>query len=174
MKNPAFDLGEELKLREVSYKLHPDLWENFDSNGLDFKFSNWKTIKYLNSTGSDFNNEINQLPNNKGGIYLFWVKCFAIEGITEFPVYIGRAKLTDRQNIRKRCKEYFNKFARNDERPKITRMFKYWSKELYLSYYIINGNDIIDTVEAAFIKSLLLPFNDIIPDIDISQGVKAF
>ena len=107
-------------------------------------------------------------------MYLFFVKCPIITGITEFPFYIGRAQLTDGQNLRKRCREYFTKFARDDERPKTTTMINYWGKELYIAFKVIDGNGGIIDYEKKLINSLLLPMNDAIPDADISASIKAF
>lgn len=174
MDNNAFELGEELQVRLVAYRLHPDMWLKYDLSKIDLKFNNWKTFKYLNDEGTDFSDSINDLPNDKGGLYMFSIGCPIIPGITEYPVYIGRAQLTSGQNLRKRCKEYFQKYTHEDERPKITRMFKYWSKDLYLSFLIIGENgDIID-FEKKLINSLLLPFNDEIPEKDFKQAVEAF
>ena len=173
MKHSAFDLGEHLRLREVSYKVSPLLWEKWDL-GIDLSFKNWTNIKYLNQEGDDFHHDIDKVPNDKGGLYMFYVKCNTISGITEFPFYIGRAQLTDNQNLRKRVREYFTKFAKENERPKITTMFKYWSKELNLAFIALNENFEIVDIEKKLINSLLLPMNDEIPDKEIKQSVKAF
>ncbi|MCD0487921.1 hypothetical protein LPB86_06755 [Pedobacter sp. MC2016-14] len=174
MLESAFDFGEELTLRNISYKLHHLLWKNYRVEGLDLSLQRWTTIKYLNFEGNCLNKMVNSIPNNVGGLYMFSIRCEIIPGMTEFPVYIGRAQYTNSQNLRKRCKEYYQKYSLSNERPKITRMFKYWSGQLYLSYIIIeNNNDIID-LEKSIINSLLLPFNSEIPDIEIRQAVKAF
>jgi len=174
MKISAFQLAEEIKLRQVNYKLHSGLWSKYDLSHIDLTFSNWTSIKYLNDDGTDFSEEISLLPDNQGGIYLFYIKCPIISGITEFPFYIGRAQLTDGQNLRKRCREYFTKFAREDERPKITTMINYWGKELYLAFKPIDDNNDIIDYEKKLINSLLLPMNDEIPEKEIKQAVKAF
>lgn len=174
MKNAAFRLAEEIKLREVKYKLHHGLWSKYDLGLINLEFTNWTSVKYLNDNATDFSDEINQLPNDQGGLYLFYVKCPIIIGITEFPFYIGRAQLTDGQNLRKRCREYFTKYAREDERPKITTMIRYWGKELHLAYKVINDNDEVIDYEKKLINSLLLPMNDEIPEQEIKQAVKAF
>ncbi len=175
MNNNAFELGEEIQVRLVEYRLHPDMWLKYDLTKINLKFNNWKTIKYLNNDGTDFNNEIENIPNNKGGLYMFSIGCPIIPGFTEYPVYIGRAQYTGGQNLRKRCKEYFQKYSRQDERPKITRIFKYSAKELFLSVLTIEDfmNDTKD-LEIKLINSLLLPFNDEIPEKDLKQAVKAF
>ena len=146
MKQSAFELGEHLKLREVPYKISPLLWEKWDID-IDLNFNNWTTIKFLNDTGDDFNEDISKVPNNKGGLYLFFVKCKTISGITEFPFYVGRAQLTKGQNLRKRVREYFTKFAKEDERPKITKMFKYWNKNLHLAFIEVDKNEEIIDLE---------------------------
>ena len=174
MNSSAFELGEKLNNQLVSYYLHKPLWDRFNFPNLNLQFANWQSIKYLNADGEDFNVEIENVPNNTGGLYLFYVKSSIISGITEYPFYIGRAQFTEHQNLRKRVKEYFQKYSRSDERPKITRMFKYWSKELYLAYFTLGNNENIVELEKQLINYLLLPMNDEIPDQQIKQAIKAF
>lgn len=170
----AFSLGEEIELRKVEYKLHSDLWGKFSFPGLDLEFSNWTKIKYLNASADAFEIDIENIPDNHGGLYLFYVKCKVISGITEYPLYIGRAQKTQTQNLRKRVKEYFQHYSKDNERPRVTRMFKYWAKDLYLAYIIIDENDEIMDLEKQLINSLLLPMNTEIPDAEIKQAIKAF
>lgn len=174
MLNSAFELGEELNLRTISYKLHPNLWNRYDLSKIDLKLDNWTTIKYLNEYGTDFNDEINYLPSDRGGLYMFSIHCPIIQGRTEYPAYIGRALLTEGQNLKKRCKEYFTKYFREGERPKITTLFKYWAKDLYLSFLVMDENAEIKDYETKLINSLLLPFNDEIPEKKFKQAKKAF
>lgn len=174
MNDIAFLLAEELELRKVKYKLHRGLWNQFNYPNLDLNFQNWIKIKYLNLDGNALNPEVENIPNNSGGLYMFFVKCEIITGITEYPLYIGRAQYTVHQDFRKRVKEYFQKYARNNERPKITRMFKYWASELHLAYLQLDENDAINELEKQIINSLLLPMNTKIPDTEISQAINAF
>ncbi|MCD9187006.1 MAG: hypothetical protein LUM44_11275 [Pyrinomonadaceae bacterium] len=174
MLNIAFNLGEEVKLRTVPFKLYSLMWEKYDLSAINLSLANWKTIKYLNEDATDFNADINLLPNNKGGLYMFSINCPVIPGRTEFPAYIGRAQFTENQNLKKRCKEYFLKFSREDERPKISTLFHYWANELYLSFMPLDDNDQIIDFEKKLINSLLLPFNDEIPEKEIRDAVKAF
>lgn len=173
MKQSAFELAEHIKLREVPYKVSPLLWKKWDID-INLSFEKWTSIKYLNEDGNDFHEDIQKVPNNKGGLYMFYVKCNTISGITEFPFYIGRAQLTKGQNLRKRVREYFTKFAKEAERPKITTMFKYWSRDLHLAFIEIEENEEIIDLEKKVINSLLLPMNDEIPDQETKQAVKAF
>jgi excinuclease UvrABC nuclease subunit len=174
MNNSAFLLGEELELRRVEYILHKDLWSQFNFPDLDLSFGNWFKLKYLNANADALDSQVENIPNNSGGLYLFYVKCEIISGITEYPLYIGRAQYTDHQNLRKRVKEYFQKYAKNNERPLITKMFNYWANELHLAYFLLDDNYGINELEKQFINSLLLPLNTQIPNTEISQAIKAF
>jgi hypothetical protein len=170
----AFDLGEELKLKTIDYRLHQPMWKNYTSKKPDISFKNWKSVKYLNSTGKNLHKDVNLLPDKSGGLYLFYIKCPIIDGLTEFPFYIGRAQFTAAQNLRKRCKEYFQHYMAGTERPKLTRMIKYWGEDLYLAYIPLKTNSAIKRIEKQLINSLLLPMNDEIPSQIIRPAVKAF
>ena len=177
MHTSAFDLGEEMNNKVVRYVLHKPLWDNFKQKKyptIDLSFSNWKTVKYLKDDASDFHKDVELVPNDKGGLYMFYVKCPLIQGITEYPLYIGRAQLTTSQNLRKRVKEYFQHYKKNNERPKITRMIKYWGSELHLAYYELTTNAQVMSIEKEIINSTIFEMNDLIPDQKISQAVKAF
>lgn len=174
MNDSAFLLGEELKLRKVEYKLHRKLWNQFIFPNLDISFKNWVKIKYLNTMANDLHGDVENVPSTTGGLYMFYVKCEIISGITEYPLYVGRAQYTAHQNLKKRVKEYFQKYAKNNERPKITRMFKYWDRELHLAYITLEENEGINELEKELINSLLFPMNTKIPDTNISQAINAF
>lgn len=173
MSTAAFELEESIKLKTIEYPLNPDLWKMFDLD-LDLDFSKWVTYKYLNDDGSSLNPEVDNIPKNKGGVYLFFVKCPIIPGISEFPFYIGRAYKTEHQNLRKRIKEYYYNYKKGSDRPKIKKMFKYWKNELYLSFLELEQNEQTKDLERKLINSLLLPMNDEIPDKRIKAAKKAF
>jgi len=175
MTQDAFDLGERINNTTLRYKVSAELWERFSvSPNFDISFNKWNSIKYLNNDTTGFHSDIVQVPNDKGGLYLFYAKCTIISGITEYPFYIGRAQLTNNQSLRKRVKSYFQKFSKNNERPKIHRMFKYWSEVLYLAYLPLDDNEEIIDLEKQLINSLLFPMNDEIPDKEVKDAVKAF
>jgi hypothetical protein len=174
MDNKAFDLGEELKLRKVGFFMHPDLWDKHKPVHLKAIRSNWTKIKYLNDAGDDFHNDVDNIPDNLGGIYLFVIRCPVMDEITEFLVYVGRAQKTDKQNLKKRCKEYFQKYSNSKERPKITRMFKYWKNHLYLYYQTFSTNQEIIDVEDQLIDCLIPPFNPKRTNVVTNQAINAF
>jgi excinuclease UvrABC nuclease subunit len=174
MLSSAFDLGEEIHLKTLGYRLHHPLWVRYDLSAIDLSFNNWTRLKYLNDDATNFHDDIDLVPDDRGGLYMFYVKCPVIKGITEYPFYIGRAQLTQGQNLKKRVKEYFSKFRVENERPKITKMFKYWDTELHLAFLVLDENEEIVDFEKKLINSLLLPMNDQIPDKETRDAVKAF
>ena len=64
MIQSAFDLGEHLKLREVTFKVSPVLWEKWDITDFDLNFNNWKKIKFLNDNLDSFHPDIELVPND--------------------------------------------------------------------------------------------------------------
>jgi hypothetical protein len=174
MLSSEFDLGELMTTRVIRYILYKPMWDKFIYPELDLSFPKWISVKYLNDDASDLSNAIDMIPSDTGGLYLFYVKCALINGLTEYPLYIGRAQLTAHQNLRKRVKEYFQHYTNNNERPKITKMIKYWGSELFIAYYPLEENNDIINVEKDIINSTIFEMNDRIPDIEISQAVKAF
>lgn len=174
MDAAAFALGEKINNKKVEYILHQPLWDAFNYPKLDFSFIKWKVVKYLTTTGKSFNKAVDTIPNNTGGLYLFFIRCKVITGLTEYPLYIGRAQYTTGQNLRKRVKEYFQKYSKDNERDKIYRMLNYWGKDLFVAYYPLKTNRAIINVEKDIINSLVLPMNDLIPDQKIKKAIKAF
>lgn len=72
--------------------------------------------------------------------------------------YIGRAKKTKYQNLRKRISEY----AREKERLKIVNMKRFWSPYLYVQYLPLplESNECIDELEKELIKAILPPLDE--------------
>lgn len=103
------------------------------------------------------------MPNNCGGIYIFLIKPNVIPDVHLYLAYIGRAKKTNYQNLRKRVSEY----ACENERLKIVNMKRFWSPYLYVQYLPLPSetNDCIAELEKELIKTVLPPFNDKYPDI---------
>lgn len=128
-------------------------------------------IKYINREGDGISEEILNLPNDIGGIYLFYIKGLNLPFMENYILYVGRCKKTSNQNIRKRAKEYY----RDTDRSLIKKMFRLWKDYLYYRYFPDNDNDRIDKNEIYLIRALLPPFNERIPDrIDIQPTVSAF
>lgn len=155
----------------IRFMLNTVLWENFDSCILEIISSNqaWSEVKLLDDNGSK-HPQLSTLPDNKGGIYLILAKPHILPESHLFLMYVGRAHISDKQNLRKRCSQY----PTEKKRPKIKRMIEQWGQYLYIRYLPLDNNDIIDVVEAELINKIIPPFNDTIPDQKISAAVKAF
>ncbi len=171
--NAFLNLHDEDKLYGITYYHNPNHWiENrIDETNPIADEAKWsEEIKYYN--GGKVSDEIDKLPTDKGGVYMFYLKGINLPFIEKYIVYIGRCHFTyKKQHIRKRAKEY----AREENRSEIVRMKKYWKDYLFFRYYPETNNDQIDMDEATLIRAIRPPFNSEIPDkIEIQSSIKAF
>jgi hypothetical protein len=176
MKIDAFiTTFEDNKLYDILYYHTPDRWGKIDLSDLDFDHNNWSSeIKFLNDNEIDVSDDIKKLPQDCGGIYIFFIKGLILPYFETYISYIGRAHFSDGQNLKKRCNSYYYEFFKNDTRPKIERMINKWGKYLYIRYYSSTDNDFIDSLEKKLINGILPPFNDEIPEIKINEPEPAF
>lgn len=114
------------------------------------------------------------ITNRSGGLYIFYIKGTVLPFFENYPAYIGRAKNTANQNLRKRCKEYYSEFYKKNTRLKIHRMIDKWGKYLHLRYIQLDNNKLIESLEAELINGILPPFNDRVPIIEFSEPKPAF
>lgn len=152
---------ENLKY-DVQYFHYPKRWnDNLLPIGDDISnCAKWSDeIKFLNATNDDLSDGIKRIPNNKGGIYIFYIKGVNLPFAENYILYIGRSQCTSFQNIRKRAREYL--------RPKrilIQDMFERWKPYIYYRYYLETDNDRIKQLESVLIRSIVPPFNEDIPN----------
>ena len=137
--------------------------------GLIINDSKWQEVKFLDDSSVALHNSMINIPNNMGGIYTFILKPNIIPDTHLYIFYIGRAKYTQRQNLRKRCKEYLT----DNERPKIIMMRELWGRHLYIRYLPLTDNSIIDKLEENLLNSIIPPCNDEIPNKIIKMAKKA-
>ena len=165
-----YDMCCEMKTHKVDFILNPnEIWDTFNPELSCFTQSNkWKEIKFLNDEGSDINPIISDVPNNCGGIYIFYLRSGIIPNSHEYIMYIGRVKYTEYQNLRKRFKEYIK-----DNRPKITIMREMWGKKLYIRYLPLSDNNTIEKLEEELIRVIIPPFNEEIKPKIMMQARKA-
>lgn len=161
-------INDSIRDSKIHFILDPLLWDCIDSDVKKIVKQKWTEIKYYTDKKVK-NDELSSIPNDTGGIYVFVAKPDIIPDAHIYLMYIGRAKYTSSQNLRKRCLEYCN-----PNRVKIKRMMEQWWKYIYIRYLPIEGNDIIDKVEAELINKILPPCNEKIPNKTISDAVKAF
>lgn len=174
MKYDAFVLSDQIKTHEVEYFHYPQFWDDFDYSELNRISPLWHEIRFLNDDGDDISDSVKEMPADKGGIYMFIIKCPILPTITEHLAYIGRAQFSQNHNLRIRCRKYLYEYCSPDGRPKVSRMIHKWGKYLYIKYAAIDNNDDIISLEANLINAILPPFNDEIPDKKTKDAVQAF
>lgn len=165
------DVIDNIAESKLHFMLNVVLWDSFDPNILQMVSppDMWNEVKLLDSNGCK-NSQMDTIPNNTGGIYLFIAKTHILPESHMYLMYVGRAHCTTKQNLRKRCCGY----PTEKKRPKIQRMVEQWGQYLYVKYLPVQDNHTIDTIEAELINKILPPFNDEIPDQNIRDAVKAF
>lgn len=156
------DMCEANKLHKVPFVLNPtNEWEAFPPHLLEIIKNPWTEFKYFSEDSKTINSEISTVPNTTGGIYLFLIRPNIIPSVPAYLAYIGRAHISDSENLRKRVRQY----ATETKRLKILEMKHYWSPHLYLRYLPLSDNATIDAVEDELIKAILPPYNDRYPGV---------
>ena len=112
--------NDQTRVYECKYYHDPSLWKEAS---LVVKTAiqslTWSDyIKYLDSEGK-LSKELDNLPNNSGGLYLFFIQGTTVPASEKYLAYIGRAKYTDSENIQKRVKRYLWESNQKQCRPKI-------------------------------------------------------
>lgn len=131
-------------------------------------------IKYLGQDGK-VSKELNNLPKDAGGLYLFFIQGSTLPSSEKYLAYIGRAYYTDKENIRKRVKRYLWESTSKHGRPKIIRLFHHWKDNLYIRFCSTTNNDLIKAGESTLINAILPPFNSDLPEkIEFKEPQKAF
>lgn len=171
--NAFINENDEDKLYDITYYHNPRHWvdNKIDNANHIIEEAYWsKEIKYYE--GGIVSDDINNLPTNTGGVYMFYLKGINLPFIEKYIVYIGRCHYSKgKQYIRKRAKEYDS----DNSRTEIVRMKKYWKDYLFYRYYPETNNEIIDRNEVALIRAIRPPFNSEIPDkIEVQEPINAF
>lgn len=159
----------------LTYYHNPLRWENcmkFLSGNPILDMSNWTPeYKFYNENGEK-SVQINQLPDDKGGIYLFYLKGICLPFFENYILYIGKASITDNENIRSRVKSYYN-VPKN--RYLIIEMFSKWKDYIYCRCYPETNNEKIGLDESLLINTILPYYNEDIPDkIHVQPEINAF
>ena len=165
------DMCNAIKEHKVSFALNPtDEWASFPSHLQAVVQRPWTELKYFVGNTKTINPAILRIPDTCGGIYIFLIKPNVVPDAHLYLGYIGRAKLTSHQNLRKRVKEY----AAEETRLKIVQMKEMWGPYLYLRYLPLDNNDLIVELEKELIRVILPPFNDKYPGVYNSAMHAAF
>jgi len=175
-----FDLDEDEinRIFTRDFLINPILWTDSAEINRHININDMNEVKYVRDDLTSYDSDLNSLPTT-GGLYFFFIKPPILFGKIQYLVYIGRARGTDNQNLKKRCREYFYDFRnvnKDDSRTrKVRRMIKRWGKYLYLQYIEIGNNSLIDSLESLLINNIRPPFNSSIPEkIYYQPAVAAF
>ena len=163
----------EILERQLLFQLTFDLdvvkWATMDEEIKAVVSDGWSSIKYLNDAG-ELSDDIRNLPNDCGGIYLFLLKPDKIPSLHRYILYIGRARRATNFGLRQRCSTYIS-----DTRPKVHRMIHRWGQDLYLYYLPIHESDeFISKVERELNRVIIPPCNPQIPDYYVMPGQNLF
>lgn len=164
MRYRAFVTHGQNKDYEVMYYHNPKRWEFYktywDTNPIKYRLGWTKEFKFYDAFGNP-SKAVEELPTDKGGIYLFYIKGISLPFYENYILYVGKAEKTKYQNIRKRVKEYFNIPA---NRYLIIEMFSKWKDYIYCRCFLEINNKQIEQDESLIIQTILPPYNEDIPD----------
>lgn len=164
----VYDICKSIKSNSLHFVLNPnDCWHTFNSKFTTVVSSDWKEIKFLNKDCTKINEQIRTVPNNAGGIYIFYLHPDIIPCIHKYILYVGRVKYTSNQNLRKRFREYVS-----DTRSDIEFMRETWGSNLYIKYLPLIDNDLIEKLEKELIRTIIPPCNTDYPG-TLNKAMKA-
>ncbi len=178
------DLGVEtaedlltLRLRAMKFEVYfiPKLWNNFD-NFLGIKPENWTKIKYFQNDGNK-NDELLNIPNDKGGIYIYYIQPSMLPLDNYFCImYVGRAHYgKGTQNLRKRINSYETEAKQKySGRVSIRNLFNRYRDYLYVMYVTVDGNNNIDRLEEELVKAIVPPANQDLFQKELKDEKKMF
>lgn len=153
------DMCVRSKVLTLPFELNIDKWKTIDKDVKDAIFSEWHSIKFLNEDATQINQDIVQVPNDRGGVYMFLLRPDVIPGLHRYIMYIGRARRQKQFSLRKRCRAYLT-----DMRPKVATMRELWGKDLYFYYLPLDDDDFIDKTEKELLRVIIPPCNSDIPE----------
>ena len=162
------DMCRRKKELTIDFELNIDKWKTMNEDVKNVVSEKWYSVKFLNEAGNDLNGEIKNIPNDKGGVYVFLLKPDLISNIHLYIMYIGRARRKNEYSLRKRCREYLK-----DNRPEVAYMRETWGEYLYLP---IDDDSVIEEVERELLRVIIPPCNSQIPDryVEVMPEQKAF
>lgn len=166
----------DLESYRNTYTMSPELWSKFDIQDLtEVDYSHWSALRLLNDAGSGFSEEVNQIPTDWGGIYVYAIEPGIIPGCGSYIMYIGMASKTPHENLRLRVKSYQKEIGPSFTRDRLHRMFQKWGPYVYVYYLPVNADrDTILELESRMIAVLVPPCNPEIRIKSVKHAVRAF
>ena len=157
------------KILTLDFELNIDKWNDFNPEIKKIVSKEWKMVKYMNDYGTKLNSDIDSIPDDAGGVYLFLLKPEILPGVHLYIMYIGRVRRMKNYSLRQRCKEYYS-----DTRPKIAMMRELWGAQLYFRYLVLEDNELIAEVEKELLRVIIPPCNTKIPNYNEMPTQPAF
>lgn len=115
----AFEKFEYLAARKEPFQIAiPTIVERKGKVvGFDINSLVWNEVKFLQDDGKTLHADMDSIPNNSGGIYIFHIKSDVLPNVIRYTMYIGRAQNTDTTySLKSRCRSYVK-----DERVSIKK-----------------------------------------------------
>ena len=168
------DVVQNLQSMTWEFCLSTELWEKYVNDSFVVDLNQMKKIKYFDDNSNKLSEEVNNLPNDSGGVYIYSIENGIFPFLGSYIMYVGRARKTKLENLRTRAKSHFSQYKRHEENERLERLFDNWEQYVYLSYLPIEGNDMIDLVEDQLIMALTPPCNKEYPAPKVRRKLSAF
>lgn len=168
------DVVQNLQSMTWEFCLSTELWEKGHIDLIISNLKDMKKIKYFGEKDGELSADINKLPNDKGGVYIYSIESNVLPALGSYIMYVGRARKTEEFSLQARAKSHFTKYKRHEENERLERVFDGWKQYIYLSYLPIEGNEKIDLIEEQLILALTPPCNRKYPSPKIRKKLSAF
>ena len=166
----------DLEAFQNNYVMAPELWERFDISDLnEVDFSKWQSIKLMNAEADGFSEEVQQIPTNSGGIYVYAIQPGVIPVCGSYIMYVGMASKTAHENLQYRVKACQKEIGETYKRDRLHRLFVKWGKYVYAYYLPVKApRETIFELETRLIGALTPPCNPDIRAKGVKRAVNAF
>lgn len=166
----------DLEAFRNTYTMAPELWGKFNLDGLDkIDFTKWNSVKLMNETGNIFSEQIDKIPTEFGGIYIYTINPGIIPSCGSYIMYIGMASKSAHENLRNRVKSYQKEVGVNYTRERLHRLFAKWGPYVHVHYLPIDEDkETIQELETRLIATMIPPCNADIQAKFVKRAVRAF
>jgi len=169
------DVEQDLQSMTWPFCLSTELWKKYNEHTHSVDLHSLRKIKYFGNDESELSEQVSGLPEDIGGIYLYVIENSVIPIAGSYIMYVGRARKTNSENLKKRAKSHFYQYRRHEENERLERVFDKWNQHLYFLYLPVNeSDDIIDLIEDELILALTPPCNKDYPSPKIRRKLSAF